>query len=107
MAARGFDTGETQGFGPGSLIPSPFDPRLIQRVAPAVAKAAMESGVATRPIKNFDEYTALLERFAFRSGLVMKPVFAKAKSQPVRLIYAEGEDERVLRAIQVVLEEGL
>ncbi len=105
--ARGFDSGETQGFGPGSLIPSPFDPRLILRIAPAVAKAAMESGVATRPIKNFDEYTALLERFAFRSGLVMKPVFAKAKTQPVRVIYAEGEDERVLRATQVVLEEKL
>ena len=105
--AQGFDTGETQGFGPGSLIPSPFDPRLILRIAPAVAKAAMDSGVATRPIKNFDEYRALLERFAFRSGLVMKPVFAKAKTQPVRVIYAEGEDERVLRATQVVLEEKL
>ncbi|QQO12061.1 NADP-dependent malic enzyme [Bradyrhizobium diazoefficiens] len=105
--AQGFDTGETQGFGPGSLIPSPFDPRLILRIAPAVAKAAMESGVATRPITNFDEYTALLERFAFRSGLVMKPMFAKAKTQPVRVIYAEGEDERVLRATQVVLEEKL
>jgi malate dehydrogenase (oxaloacetate-decarboxylating)(NADP+) len=104
---RGFDNGETQGFGPGSLIPSPFDPRLILRIAPAVAKAAMESGVATRPIANFDEYTALLERFAFRSGLIMKPVFAKAKTQPVRVIYAEGEDERVLRAVQVVLEEKL
>jgi malate dehydrogenase (oxaloacetate-decarboxylating)(NADP+) len=107
VVARGFEAGEVQGFGPGSLIPSPFDPRLIQRIAPAVAKAAMESGVATRPIKNFDEYTALLERFAFRSGLVMKPVFAKAKTQPVRVIYAEGEDERVLRATQQVLEEGL
>ncbi len=106
-AAHGFETGETQGFGPGCLIPSPFDPRLIQRIAPAVAKAAMDSGVATRPIKNFDDYTALLERFAFRSGLVMKPVFAKAKTQPVRVIYAEGEDERVLRAVQVVLEEKL
>src|SRR5207249_5139521 len=105
--AHGFDTGETQGFGPGSLIPSPFDPRLILRIAPAVAKAAMDSGVATRPITNFDEYRALLERFAFRSGLVMKPVFAKAKTQPVRVIYAEGEDERVLRATQVVLEEKL
>ena len=71
--------GETQGFGPGSLIPSPFDPRLILRIAPAVAKAAMDSGVATRPIKNFDEYRAMLERFAFRSGLVMKPMFAKAQ----------------------------
>src|ERR1700758_1214256 len=107
VVARGFDSTEVQGFGPGSLIPSPFDPRLIQRIAPAVAKAAMESGVATRPIKNFDEYTAGLERFAFRSGLVMKPVFAKAKSQPVRVIYAEGEDERVLRATQQVLEEKL
>ncbi|QUS39747.1 NADP-dependent malic enzyme [Tardiphaga alba] len=102
----GFES-ETQGFGPGSLIPSPFDPRLILRIAPAVAKAAMESGVASRPIANFDEYTANLERFAFRSGLVMKPVFAKAKTQPVRVIYAEGEDERVLRAVQVVLEEKL
>jgi malate dehydrogenase (oxaloacetate-decarboxylating)(NADP+) len=105
--AAGFDSGEAQGFGPGSLIPSPFDPRLILRIAPAVAKAATASGVATRPIKNFDEYAAALERFAFRSGLVMKPVFAKAKTQPVRVIYAEGEDERVLRATQVVLEEKL
>jgi malate dehydrogenase (oxaloacetate-decarboxylating)(NADP+) len=107
VVARGFDSGEAQGFGPGSLIPSPFDPRLIQRIAPAVAKAAMDSGVATRPIKNFDEYTALLERFAFRSGLVMKPVFAKAKTRTMRVIYAEGEDERVLRATQQVLEEKL
>src|ERR1044072_7229686 len=90
-----------------SLIPSPFDPRLILPIAPSVAKAAMGSGVATRPIKKFEEYAAGLERFAFRSGLVMKPVFAKAKTQPVRLIYAEGEDERVLRATQVVLEEKL
>jgi malate dehydrogenase (oxaloacetate-decarboxylating)(NADP+) len=107
VVARGFDSTEVQGFGPGSLIPSPFDPRLIQRIAPAVAKAAMDSGVATRPIKNFDEYAAGLERFSFRSGLVMKPVFAKAKTQPVRVIYAEGEDERVLRAVQQVLEEKL
>ncbi|MEO6380992.1 MAG: NADP-dependent malic enzyme [Nitrobacter sp.] len=106
-AVAGFDGGETQGFGPGSLIPSPFDPRLILRIAPAVAKAAMASGVATRPITNFDEYHAGLERFAFRSGLVMKPMFAKAKTQPVRVIYAEGEDTRVLRATQQVLEEQL
>ncbi|QHO77988.1 NADP-dependent malic enzyme [Bradyrhizobium sp. CCBAU 051011] len=105
--ACGCDANETQGFGPGSLIPSPFDPRLILRIAPAVAKAAMDSGVATRPIKNFDEYRGLLERFAFRSGLVMRPMFAKAKTQPVRVIYAEGEDKRVLRATQVVLEEKL
>ena len=67
----------------------------------------MDSGVATRPIAKFEDYAAQLERFAFRSGLVMKPVFAKAKTQPVRVIYAEGEDERVLHATQVVLEEKL
>ncbi len=106
-AASGFDSGEAQGFGPGSLIPSPFDPRLILRIAPAVAKAAMDSGVATRPIAKFEDYATQLERFAFRSGLIMKPVFAKAKTQPVRVIYAEGEDERVLHATQVVLEENL
>ncbi len=107
VVTRGSETGEAQGFGPGQLIPSPFDPRLIIRIAPAVARAAMESGVATRPIVNFDEYTEQLDRFAFRSGLVMKPLFAKAKTQPVRVIYAEGEDERILRATQVVLEEKL
>src|SRR6202012_4268419 len=107
VVVRGLAGAESQGFGPGSLIPSPFDPRLIQRIAPAVAKAAMESGVATRPIKNFEDYTGNLERFAFRSGLIMRPLFAKARSQPVRVIYAEGEDERVLRATQQVLEEGL
>jgi malate dehydrogenase (oxaloacetate-decarboxylating)(NADP+) len=105
--ASGFDSREAQGFGPGSLIPGPFDPRLILRIAPAVAKAAMESGVASRPIRNFDDYSAQLERFAFRSGLVMKPMFAKAKAQPVRVIYAEGEDQRVLHATQAVLEEQL
>src|SRR6201985_369753 len=105
--APGFDSGQAQGFGPGSLIPGPFDPRLILRISPAVAKAAMESGVATRPIANFDDYATQLERFAFRSGLIMKPIFAKAKTQPVRVIYAEGEDERVLHATQVVLEENL
>ncbi|MBB5046434.1 malate dehydrogenase (oxaloacetate-decarboxylating)(NADP+) [Rhodopseudomonas rhenobacensis] len=103
----GFDRDEELGFGPGSLIPSPFDPRLILRIAPAVAKAAMDSGVATRPIADFDEYSAQLERFAFRSGLVMKPLFTKAKAQPVRVIYAEGEDERVLHATQTILEEKL
>jgi malate dehydrogenase (oxaloacetate-decarboxylating)(NADP+) len=107
VVARSAESTESQGFGPGSLIPSPFDPRLILRVAPAVARAAMESGVASRPIADFDAYTEQLDRFAFRSGLVMKPVFAKAKAQPVRVIYAEGEDERVLRATQVVLEEKL
>ena len=99
--------GEVRGFGPGSLIPSPFDPRLILRIAPAVAKAAMDTGVAARPITDFEQYREQLERFAFRSGFVMKPVFTKARTQPVRVIYAEGEDERVLRATQAVLEEKL
>jgi len=107
VITRGFDGSESSGFGPGSLIPAAFDPRIILRVAPAVAKAAMESGVATRPIENFEAYQEELDRFAFRSGLVMKPVFTKAKSQPVRVIYAEGEDERVLRAAQTVIEERI
>ena len=94
-------------FGAQSLIPSPFDPRLILRIAPAVAKAAMDSGVATKPVADFDAYVETLGRFVFRSGFLMKPVFAQAKSDPRRVIYADGEDERVLRATQVVLEEGL
>ncbi len=106
-ASAGFDSEGGLGFGPGSLIPSPFDSRLILRIAPAVARAAMESGVATRPINNFDDYYAQLERFAFRSGLVMKPLFAKAKAEPMRVIYADGEEERVLLAVQVILEEKL
>ncbi len=106
VVARAYE-GEVLGFGPGSLIPSPFDPRLILRIAPAVAKAAMASGVASRPIADFDAYQETLERFAFRSGFVMKPVFAKARAQPMRVIYAEGEDERILQATQAVLEEKL
>jgi len=99
--------GEARNFGSGSLIPNPFDPRLILRIAPAVARAAMDSGVATRPITNFDQYLERLNGFVFRSGFIMKPVFAKAKSAPQRVVYAEGEDERILRAAQVVVEEGL
>lgn len=106
VAARAYD-GEARTFGPGSLIPNPFDPRLILRIAPAVAKAAIKSGVATRPIVDFDAYLARLDRFVFRSGFIMKPLFAKAKADPRRVIYAEGEDERVLRAVQVIVEEGL
>jgi malate dehydrogenase (oxaloacetate-decarboxylating)(NADP+) len=106
VVARAYE-GEVLGFGPGSLIPSPFDPRLILRIAPAVAKAAMASGVASRPIADFEAYQETLERFAFRSAFVLKPVFAKARTQPVRVIYAEGEDERILRATQAVLEEKL
>ena len=106
VVARAYG-GETPVFGPASLIPSPFDPRLILRIAPAVAKAAMESGVAKRPIADFDAYQEQLDRFVFRSGLVMKPIFALAKQAPKRVIYAEGEDERILRAAQVVVEEGI
>ncbi len=94
-------------FGPEYLIPKPFDPRLIAKIAPAVAKAAMDSGVATRLIKDFDVYRETLNRFVFRSGMLMKPVFEKAKSDPKRLVFAEGEDERVLRALQVLIDDGL
>jgi malate dehydrogenase (oxaloacetate-decarboxylating)(NADP+) len=108
VAARAY-SGDTPTFGPDHIIPSPFDQRLILRIAPAVAKAAMESGVATRPIEDWEAYTDRLNRFVFRSGLIMKPVFAaaRAQSKPMRVIYADGEDERVLRAAQVVIEERI
>jgi malate dehydrogenase (oxaloacetate-decarboxylating)(NADP+) len=99
--------GQSPLFGPTSLIPTPFDPRLILRIAPAVAKAAMEAGVARKPIVDFDAYRETLTRFVFRSGFIMKPVFAQAASDRKRVVYADGEDERVLRAAQVVLEEKL
>jgi malate dehydrogenase (oxaloacetate-decarboxylating)(NADP+) len=92
-------------FGSEYLIPRPFDPRLIVRIAPAVAKAAMESGVATNPIANFDAYVQKLNEFVFQSGLIMKPVFTAAKASPRRIVFAEGEEERVLRAVQVVVDE--
>jgi len=94
-------------FGPEYLIPKPFDPRLIVQIAPAVAKAAMDSGVATRPIADFAAYRERLTQFVYHSGLLMKPIFAAAKKAPKRIVYAEGEDERVLRAAQVVIDEGL
>jgi malate dehydrogenase (oxaloacetate-decarboxylating)(NADP+) len=99
--------GQSMSFGPDYLIPRPFDPRLIVEIAPAVAKAAMESGVATRPIIDLKGYREQLSRFVFRSGLLMKPVFEGARNDPRRLVYAEGEDERVLRAVQTVLDERL
>ncbi|MGD8958195.1 MAG: NADP-dependent malic enzyme, partial [Chromatiaceae bacterium] len=99
--------GEAHSFGPDYLIPSPFDPRLILEIAPAVARAAMESGVATRPIADFDAYLEKLSRFVFRSGTIMKPMYTRAKKDPKRVIYAEGEDVRTLRAVQIVLDEGL
>jgi len=94
-------------FGPDYLIPRPFDPRLIAKIAPAVARAAMASGVATRPIADFDAYRDRLNQFVYQSGLIMKPVFAAAKETPKRVVYAEGEDERVLRAAQAVVDEGM
>jgi malate dehydrogenase (oxaloacetate-decarboxylating)(NADP+) len=94
-------------FGKDYLIPRPFDPRLISKVAPAVARAAMESGVATSPITDWDAYYQRLDQFVYHSGLIMKPVFTKAKQNPKRIVYAEGEEERVLRAVQVVVDDGL
>jgi len=99
--------GQDLKFGPEYLIPRPFDPRLIGKIAPAVASAAMASGVATRPLADLDAYRESLTRFVYHSGLIMKPLFAAAKANPRRVVYAEGEDERVLRAVQVVLDEGL
>jgi malate dehydrogenase (oxaloacetate-decarboxylating)(NADP+) len=98
---------EELSFGPEYLIPKPFDPRLIVQIAPAVAKAAMDSGVATRPIRDFQVYRDQLTSFVYQSGLIMKPVFTAAKKTPRRVVYAEGEEERVLRAVQVVVDEGL
>jgi malate dehydrogenase (oxaloacetate-decarboxylating)(NADP+) len=94
-------------FGPENLIPSPFDPRLILRIAPAVALAAMDSGVARRPITDFEAYQDRLNRFVFRSGFLMSPVFSRARAAPRRVIFADGEDERVLRATAAVLQEHL
>ncbi|ODN69440.1 NADP-dependent malic enzyme [Methylobrevis pamukkalensis] len=99
--------GEADSFGPKYLIPPPLDQRLILRIAPAVARAAMESGVAQYPITDFDAYLDRLNRFVYRSGLVMKPIISAAKGSLQRVIYADGEDERVLRAAQVVIEDGL
>ncbi len=96
-------------FGPEYLIPKPFDPRLIIKIAPAVAKAAMDSGVATRPITDFDLYAQQLSEFVYHSGLLMKPVFSAAKAAQTknRIVFAEGEDERILRATQVIVDERL
>jgi malate dehydrogenase (oxaloacetate-decarboxylating)(NADP+) len=97
--------GETLSFGPDYLIPKPFDPRLIGVVASAVARAAMETGVATRPIADLDAYRAQLDSSVFKSALVMRPVFDAAGTANRRIIFAEGEDERVLRAANSMLEE--
>ncbi|MFM2449656.1 MAG: hypothetical protein RIS44_2106 [Pseudomonadota bacterium] len=99
--------GEDMRFGPDYLIPKPFDSRLILRIAPAVAKAAVESGVATRPIADLEAYRQSLMQFMTHTGMFMRPVFMAARSAPKRVVYAEGEDERTLRAVQIALEEGL
>ncbi len=94
-------------FGPEYLIPKPFDPRLIVKVAPAVAQAAMDSGVATRPLADMEAYRQQLNEFVYRSGHQMRPIFHAAKKTPARIVFCEGEDERVLRAVQTVVDEGL
>ena len=94
-------------FGPEYIIPRPFDPRLILEIAPAVAQAAMLTGVARRPIANFDAYRRDLERFVFRSGSLMRPVFAAAALDPKRIVFAEGEDERILRAAQTLIDDKI
>jgi len=100
--------GEALGFGPENLIPKPFDPRLMMKIAPAVAKAAADSGVAARPIDDMDAYREKLQTFVYASGTLMKPIFTMAKRAiNKRVAYAEGEEERVLRAVQVVVDEGL
>ena len=98
---------ESLSFGPGYMIPKPFDPRLISEIAPAVAQAAMDSSVATRPIENMDAYVQKLNEFVWRSGNVMKPVMDRAIADPKRVVYAEGEERRVLHAAQVIIDEGI
>ncbi|PSH61201.1 NADP-dependent malic enzyme [Phyllobacterium brassicacearum] len=105
LESLGSDASAT--FGSGYLIPSPFDQRLILRIAPAVAQAAMDSGVSRRPIQDMRAYQDSLKRFVFRSGLVMKPMIERAQGQGKRIAFADGEDERVLRATQVILEERI
>ncbi|MGH1376441.1 MAG: NADP-dependent malic enzyme [Alphaproteobacteria bacterium] len=100
-------TDEDLTFGPEYLIPKPFDPRLIVDLPIAVAKAAMESGVATRPIEDFEAYEHKLQQYFFRSQLVMRPVYSRAKEDPKRVVYCEGEEERVLQAAQIVIDENL
>ncbi len=100
--------GEKLAFGPEYLIPKPFDPRLMMKIAPAVAQAAVDSGVALRPVADMDAYREKLQSFVFASGTIMKPIFAAAKkAQRKRVAYSEGEEERVLRACQIVVDEGL
>ena len=107
IVAMAYGTHEDVSFGRDYLIPRPFDPRLIVKIAPAVAKAAMDSGVATHPITDWIAYHDNLNQFVYQSGLLMKPIFAAAKNSTCRIVFAEGEDERVLRAVQMVVDENL
>ncbi|MEX0385200.1 NADP-dependent malic enzyme [Spiribacter pallidus] len=99
--------GKPLSFGPEYLIPKPFDPRLITRIAPEVARAAMASGVATRPIEDFTAYKRRLSDYVFQSGLLMKPIFERASQDPKRVVYGDGEDERILQAVQLVVDDRL
>jgi len=99
--------GQDLSFGPDYIIPKPFDPRLIVQIAPAVAQAAADSGVALRPIEDIEAYRQKLMGFVYHSGQLMRPLFQQAKQAPKRVIYADGEDERVLRAVQTVVDERL
>lgn len=98
---------KAQTFGREYLIPGPLDPRLILEIAPAVAQAAMDSGVATRPVQDFDAYRQRLSEFVYNSAFLMKPIFAQAKTDPKRIVFCEGEDDRVLRAVQILVDDGL
>jgi malate dehydrogenase (oxaloacetate-decarboxylating)(NADP+) len=107
QVGAGQHSGETQQFGPDYIIPRPFDPRLLVQLAPAVAQAAMDSGVAKRPIKDMEAYREKLEQFVYRTGLLMKPVFDAARIQPKRVVYADGEEPVILRAVQSVVDNGM
>jgi malate dehydrogenase (oxaloacetate-decarboxylating)(NADP+) len=106
VAARAYG-GKVPKFGPEYLIPQPFDPRLLVHVAQAVARAAMDSGVATRPLDDLEAYAERLNHYVFRTGLVMKPVFDAARKDPKHVVFAEGEEETVLRAVQTIVDDGL
>ena len=110
VVAAAYEGVEDLSFGPGYLIPKPFDPRLIVKIAPAVAEAAMQSGVATRPLDDLEAYAQRLEQFVYHSGTLMQPIFDAARKvapERSRIVYAEGEDERVLRAAQIAVDERL
>lgn len=100
-------SGEQLEFGPDYLIPKPFDPRLIVELPMAVARVAMETGVATRPIKDWEAYRQQLQSYTYRTSMIMRPIFARAKQDPKRIVYCEGEEERVLQAVQTVLDDGI